>query len=81
MRVDKKKQALSKIVVPQPTLDRPFSEILMEMVYQGLYHFTSAYQDDEYNDPVKFLADEAKLFGIIKRSRRKKSPLINASEP
>lgn len=62
-------------------LNRPFSEISMEMVYRGLYHFTFAYQNGEYTDPVKFLADEAKLLGIIKRPRRKKSPLTNGSEP
>ncbi len=62
-------------------LNRPFSEISMEMVYRGLHHFTYAYQDGEYTDPGKFLADEAKLLGVIKRPRRKKSPLTNGSEP
>jgi hypothetical protein len=62
-------------------LNRPFSEISMEMVYRGLYHFTHAYRRGEYTDPVKFLADEAKLLGIIKRPRTKKSSLTNSSEP
>lgn len=62
-------------------LHRPFSEISMEMVYRGLYHFVYAYQAGEYTDPVKFLADEAKLLGIIKRSRRKNSSLTTGSEP
>lgn len=62
-------------------LHRPFSEISMEMVYRGLYHFVYAYQDGEYTDPVKFLVDEAKLLGIIKHPRRKKSPLTIGPEP
>lgn len=62
-------------------LNRPFSEISMEMVYRGLYHFVYAYQDGEYTDPVQFLADEAKLLGIVKRPRRKKSSLTSGSEP
>jgi hypothetical protein len=62
-------------------LHRPFSEISIEMVYRGLYHFVYAYQEGEYADPVQFLADEAKLLGIVKRPRRKKSPLTSGSEP
>lgn len=62
-------------------LNRPFSEISMEMVYRGLYHFVYAYQDGEYIDPVQFLADEAKLLGIVKRPRRKKSPLTSGTVP
>ena len=62
-------------------LNRPFSEISMEMVYRGLYHFVYAYQDGEYTDPVQFLADEAKLLGIIKRPRRKKSSLTSGAAP
>lgn len=62
-------------------LNRPFSQISMEMVYRGLYHFVYAYRDGEYTDPVQFLADEAKLLGIVKRPRRKKSSLTSGSEP
>lgn len=54
-------------------LDRPFSEISMEMVFRGLYHFTVDYQQGKTHDPVQFLADEADMLGIIKRKRRPKS--------
>jgi hypothetical protein len=62
-------------------LNHPFSEISMEMVYRGLYHFVYAYLDGEYTDPVQFLADEAKLLGIVKRPRRKKVSLTSGLEP
>jgi hypothetical protein len=62
-------------------LNHPFSEISMEMVYRGLYHFVYAYQDGEYTDPVQFLADEAKLLGIVKRPRQKKVSLTSGLEP
>lgn len=57
-----------------------FDRISMEMVYRGLYHFTQAYHRGEASDPVKFLAEHAKLLGLIKRKRRKRD-LTKSSEP
>jgi hypothetical protein len=62
-------------------LDRPFSEISIEMVYRGLFHFTIDYHDGKAVDPVRFLADEAELLGIIKRKRRPKLPLTGGTNP
>lgn len=55
-------------------LNHPFSKISMEMVYRGLYHFVYAYQAGEYTDPVQFLADEAKLLGIVNDLAGKRYP-------
>ena len=62
-------------------LHRPFSEISIEMVFRGLYHFTFDYHQGKAFDPVQFLADEADLLGIIKRKRRPKSPLTGGADP
>lgn len=55
------------------TLHRPFSDLSMEMVYRGLYHFTQAHQRGKADDPVRYLASKSKELGILKR-RRKHSP-------
>jgi len=52
-------------------LHQPFQMISMEMVYRGLYHFTKAHQRGETDDPVEFLASDAKLLGIVKQKRPK----------
>ncbi len=56
----------------------PFSAISIEMVYRSLYFFTQARQRGETDDLIAFLAQEAKLLGIIKRKRKtdKPSPLV-----
>lgn len=58
-------------------LKLPFAIISIEMVYRSLYFFTQARQRGETDDLVDFLAQDAKLFGIIKRKRKtaKPSPL------
>jgi hypothetical protein len=58
-------------------LHLPFAIISIEMVYRSIYFFTHARQRGETDDLVAFLAQEAKLFGIIKRKRKtdKPSPL------
>ena len=62
-------------------LQRPFSEISIEMVFRGLYHFTMDYHQGKAHDPVQFLAEEAEELGIIKRKRRSKSSLTNGPDP
>jgi len=51
-------------------LNRPFDSLSIEMVYRGLYHFARAFQRGEAQDPVAYLADNAKSLGIIKRRRK-----------
>lgn len=50
-------------------LHRPLDSLSIEMVYRGLYHFAQAFQRGEAQDPVVYLADNAKSLGIIKRRR------------
>ena len=63
-------------------LQERFASISMEMVYRGLYHFTPAYHRGAATDPVRYLADEAKGLGLIKRKRRRPPRgLTTSSEP
>ena len=52
------------------SLALPFNQISMEMVYRSLYFCTMAFHRRESDDPVAYLADNAKLLGIIKRKRK-----------
>ncbi len=52
------------------TLNRPADGLSIEMIYRGLYHFAQAFQRGEAQDPVTYLADNAKSLGIIKRRRK-----------
>jgi hypothetical protein len=51
-------------------LDVETDTISVEMCYRGLYHFTTAYYKGQANDPIAFLAQGARLLGIIKRPRK-----------
>lgn len=55
-------------------LHLPFANISIEMVYRSLYFFTQARQRGETNDVIAYLAQEAKLLGIIKRKRKSAKP-------
>lgn len=54
-------------------LNRPFHALSMEMVYRGLYHFTTARYRGTADDPISYLAAEAEGLGIIKRVRKTRS--------
>ena len=63
-------------------LGRPFAEISMEMVYRSLYFVVGGQQQDPTLDPVRYLAEEARDLGIIKRARQSKrqqsrAPLVS----
>ncbi len=51
-------------------LNRPFTEISLEMVYRSIYHFTQAFHRGVASDPVAYLAEHAQRLGIIKRQRK-----------
>jgi len=55
-------------------LHRPFAALSMEMVYRSLYFFTQAYHRGDADDVVIYLATNAKLFGILKRPRKRAGP-------
>jgi hypothetical protein len=56
-------------------LDRPFEDISMEMVFKGLYHFVQEKKLGRASDPVDFLAQEAKFYGVLKHRNHPKFPL------
>ncbi len=55
-------------------LKQPFGALSVEMVYRGVYHFSQAFRRGEAQDPVAFLAEHARLLGIIKRPRKRTPP-------
>lgn len=56
-------------------LNRPFEDVSMEMVFKGLYHFVQEKKLGRATDPVTFLAQEAKFYGILKRKNHPNLPL------
>ncbi len=52
-------------------LHQPFACISREMVFRGLYHFTQARQRGQADDPVRYLAQEARGLGVLKQKRPK----------
>jgi hypothetical protein len=52
-------------------LNRPFTELSLEMVYRSVYHFTQAFQRGAATDPVTYLAEHAVRLGVLKRKRKK----------
>jgi len=52
------------------TLSVPFNRISLEMVYRSLYFCTTAFHRGEIDNSVTYLADNAKLFGLVKRKRK-----------
>jgi len=57
----------------------PFDRISLEMLYRGLYHFTTAYHKGLATDPVTyFTAPENQDLAVVKRLR-KPPPLLDLS--
>lgn len=51
--------------------NQPFAALSMEMVYRSLYFFTQASFQGKEMGVVAYLALNAKLFGILKRQRKR----------
>jgi hypothetical protein len=59
----------------------PFDRISLEMVFRGLYHYTQARHRGEATDPIKYLtAPENQDLGVVKRLRKKPSPIHNPDQ-
>lgn len=56
-------------------LQQPLAALSLEMVYRGLYHFTHALQRGVADDPVCYLATNAKALDLVKQPRKKRQPL------
>jgi hypothetical protein len=52
-------------------LGEPVEKISVEMVFRSLYHYSVAYRKGEAREIVAFLAQHAKLFGLVKRERQR----------
>lgn len=52
------------------TLGVPFAQLSLEMVYRSLYFCTTAAHRGESDNPVAYLAANAKMLGLIKRKRK-----------
>jgi len=52
-------------------LGEPLERISVEMVLRAFYHSSHAVQCGEADDLVRFLAEHAKLLGIVKRWRKR----------
>jgi hypothetical protein len=61
-------------------LEQPFAEVSVEMVYRSLYFVANAVAEDPALDPIRYLADEARELGILKRPRQR-SRQKNPHEP
>ena len=59
-------------VCPQvaEVLGEPLERISVARVFRAFYHYRRAVQRDEADDLVLFLAEQAKLLGIVKRWRK-----------
>ena len=51
-------------------LGEPLERLSVEMVFRAFYHYSRAVQHGESNHLVSFLAEHAKLLGIVKRQRK-----------
>lgn len=59
-------------------LNKPFQALSIEMVYRGLYHFTVApHHRGKADDPVAYLAADAKGLGILKRERKNRTAITD----
>ena len=58
-------------------LNKPFAALSMEMIYCGLYHFTVAHHRGKADDPITYLAADAKGLGILKRARKNRTAITD----
>ncbi|MGI2909743.1 IS4 family transposase, partial [Hassallia sp. VBCCA 56010] len=58
-------------------LNQPLDMISTEMVFRSLYHFSQAVLRGDASDPVPYLVERQKLFGLVK-ARRKRHREIDA---
>jgi Transposase DDE domain len=60
------------------SLDAPLSALSLEMVYRSIYYFSQAFHRGQADDPVLYLAENAKWLGILKRRRKRDGPQLPA---
>ena len=52
-------------------LQQPLEKISVEMVFRGLYYYSTAMQRGESQSLVPFLVENAKLLGLVKNERKR----------
>ena len=57
-------------------LHQPVAAVSVEMTYRSLYFATQAIHRGETADPIAYLADHAQDFGILKRPRKSRPPVV-----
>jgi hypothetical protein len=57
-------------------LHQPVAAVSVEMTYRSLYFATQAIHRCETTDPIAYLADNALDFGILKRPRKSRPPVV-----
>ena len=57
-------------------LQQPVAAVSVEMTYRSLYFATQAIHRGETTDPIAYLADNALDFGILKRPRKSRPPVV-----
>ncbi len=60
------------------SLHQPLAALSLEMVYRSIYYFSQAFHRGEADDPVVYLAENAKWLGILKRRRKRDGPQLSA---
>lgn len=60
------------------SLHQPLSALSLEMVYRSIYYFSQAFHRGEAEEPVRYLAENAKWLGILKRVRKRAGPQLPA---
>ena len=53
------------------SLDAPLAALSLEMVYRSIYYFSQAFHRGEAQEPVVYLAQNARWLGILKRKRKR----------
>jgi hypothetical protein len=57
-------------------LHQPVAAVSVEMTYRSLYFAAQAIHRGVTTDPIGYLADHAQLFGILKRPRKSRPPVV-----
>jgi hypothetical protein len=58
------------------SLHQPLAALSLEMVYRSIYYFSQAFHRGEADEPVLYLAENAKWLGILKRARKRAGPQL-----
>lgn len=58
------------------SLHQPLAALSLEMVYRSIYYFSQAFHRGQAEDAVRYLAQNARWLGILKRVRKRAGPQL-----